>query len=95
MVGRCGPLPGPLSVPLLAVLAFRQQGGHRSVPGRSSKAALFLSILPVLKEFSGISGAMTGPTVVTVPRPNPVVAGWLERDGVRLIRFGIPKSVRL
>ena len=36
-------------------------------------------MLPVLKEFSGISGAMTGPSVATAPRPNPVFTGWLAR----------------
>ena len=80
MVGRCGLLPGPGFAVLLAVLLFRQQGSlrFRSRCGYNKlKPLLFRVILPVLKQFSGIPGSMTGQSVATARPPNSIVTGSL------------------
>ena len=78
MVGRCGTVyRGRASrVPLLAVLAFRQQTGQP--PGsldEGMEIRAFSRKMQALNEVSGISGSRTGQSVATVLRPNRVGMG--------------------
>ena len=84
MVGRCGLLPGPrfnsLAFSRFGVSATDQPAIPFPAADYRPKSPLFHVILPVLKEFSGIPGSMTGQSVATAP-PNSVslgsLASWL------------------
>jgi hypothetical protein len=78
MVGRCGTVDrGRASrLPLLAVLAFRQQAGQPPHPlDQAWKIAAFSRIMRVLKGYSGISGSGVGQSVATADPRLSVIAG--------------------